>query len=66
MKPNTHIPQPGQAPQAAATTDHAQRALELSPTDQMTVAEVEKAIREGRMPQPATSYLCKDGYYTRP
>lgn len=32
----------------------------------MTVAEVEKAIREGRMPQPATSYLCKDGYYTRP
>lgn len=36
MKPNTHIPQPGQAPQAAATTDHAQRALELSPTGYYT------------------------------
>lgn len=46
-------------------TPHGKAALEASATRGMTVAQVMQAIDEKRLPEPTTSYLCADGYYSR-
>lgn len=44
---------------------HGQERLAASATGGMTVAQVMKAIDDKRLPEPMTSYLCKDGNYCR-
>lgn len=46
-------------------TPHGAQRLAASATGDMTVAEVMQAIAEGRMVEPVTNYLCRDGYYCR-
>ena len=46
-------------------TPHGKEKLAASATGSMTVAQVQQAIDEKRLPEPVTSYLCADGYYAR-
>lgn len=46
-------------------TPHGKEAMRTSPTAHMTVGQVQAAIDAGEMAEPVTSYLCKDGYYSR-
>ena len=46
-------------------TPHGKEKLAASATGSMTVAQVQQAIDEKRLPEPVTSYLCVDGYYAR-
>lgn len=46
-------------------TPHGKMRLAESPTRDMTTAEVAALIDAGKMPEPTTSYLCRDGYLTR-
>jgi len=46
-------------------TPHGKEKLAASATAGMTVAKVQQAIDDKRLPEPVTSYLCADGYYAR-
>lgn len=46
-------------------TPHGKMRLAESPTRNMTTAEVAELIDAGKMSEPTTSYLCRDGYFTR-
>lgn len=46
-------------------TPHGKEKLAASATAGMTVAQVQQAIDDKRLPEPVTSYLCADGYYAR-
>lgn len=46
-------------------TPHGKEKLAASATAGMTVAQVQQAIDDKRLPEPITSYLCADGYYAR-
>jgi DNA segregation ATPase FtsK/SpoIIIE-like protein len=46
-------------------TPHGSVALRSSPTGHLTVAQVQAEIDAKRMPEPITSYLCRDGYLAR-
>lgn len=46
-------------------TPHGKVRLAESPTGRMTTAEVAAKIEAGELPEPTTSYLCRDGYLTR-
>jgi hypothetical protein len=46
-------------------TPHGQAAMDSSATAGMSVAEVMAAVDAGKLREPVTSYLCRDGYYAR-
>lgn len=46
-------------------TPHGKMRLRESPTAHLTTTEVQALIAEGKMPEPTTSYLCRDGYLAR-
>jgi hypothetical protein len=50
---------------AAPKPTAGEQLLASSATGGMTVAEVMQAIDRKLLPEPVTSYLCADGYYTR-
>lgn len=44
-------------------TPHGAEKLAASPTAHLTVAQVMASIDEGRMKEPTTNLLCRDGWY---
>ena len=47
------------------TTPHGAVKLAESATGDKTVAQVMALIDAGKLQEPVSNYLCKDGYYTR-